>query len=269
MMKTDTETPLLTISDVTFSYPGQSLFTDFSITVNQGDVIGVIGPNGAGKSTLLQIMNGLLKYDSGEIFLKDQNLGSLSRREIAREIAFVPQYTVVAHAFTVMEIVLMGRFPYKSMLALDSNKDIKIVEKMLKVTGAAEFANRQFSTLSGGEKQRVILASALTQEPSLLLLDEPTSALDIYYQLHIFNTLANLNRDSGIAIVMAVHDLNLAGKFCNRIWLLDGPGKFLDGSPTDILKPEILEPVFHVKMTQAATEDGKQWLIPVYDGKSS
>lgn len=268
-MKTKNNTPILAISNLDFTYPGQLLFEDFNIRVNQRDIIGIIGPNGSGKSTLLQLMNGLLKATSGNITLCGNNLSEMTPRQIARKVAFVPQNTVVAHAFTAMEIVLMGRFPYKSMVAFENSDDIRIAREMLEITGATILAERRFDTLSGGEKQRVILASSLAQQPSLLLLDEPTASLDIFFQLHIFDTLKTLNRNSGMTIVAAIHDLNLAGQYCNRIWLLGGPQKFLDGPPEKILKPAILEPVFRVGMNEIAISTNKRWLIPELDRKAS
>ena len=192
-------------------------------------------------------------------------MNRLSSREIARSISFVPQQTVVSHGFTAFEIVLMGRFPYKSMVALENSEDLEIAGKMMKETGAESFAHRRFDTLSGGEQQRVILASALAQEPSILLLDEPISALDVYYQVHIFNVLKKLNRTLNLTIVLAVHDLNYAARLCNRIWLINDQN-ILDGAPAEVLLPEVLAPIFRVEMKQLPFGLNENWLVPDFVG---
>jgi len=232
--------------------------------VNHGDFIGIVGPNGCGKSTLLQLIIGLLTPDKGTIQLNSADLVRLSPRKIARKMAFVPQHTVVSHGFSALEIVLMGRFPYKSMAALENKTDLKIAREMLETTQSGHLENRRFDTLSGGEQQRVILASALAQEPSVLLLDEPTSSLDLYYQLHIFQTLHRLNHENKLTIITVIHDLNLAKRYCQKIWMLGPECPFTQGPPETILTPEKLESVFNVKMK--SIESG--WLIPELPEKS-
>lgn len=249
---------LLSLSKVAFSYGDKCLFSDLNLTVSSSDFISIIGPNGSGKSTLLQLLNGLLKPSSGTVAFNNLSLARMSTRDIARNIAFVPQQTFVSHGFTALEIVLMGRFPYKSMAAMETDEDVAMAQQVLKTTGALHLADRRFDTLSGGEQQRVILASALVQQPAVLLLDEPTSALDLYYQLHIFKTLKMLNKSQKLTIISAVHDLNLAYRYSDKIWMLDSNARLITGTPDDILSPELLEPVFKVKMTVAEPF----WLIP-------
>lgn len=254
--------PLLTVEHLAWSYPGNPVFTSFSNTVRRSDFIGVIGPNGVGKSTLLKLVNGVLTPDSGAIKLNGVNLRAMTPRQIARKMAFVPQQTVFANAFTVLEVVLMGRFPHKNFLGYENRDDIEMARSMLKSTGADAFEDRMFDTLSGGEKQRVILAAALAQQPDLLLLDEPLTGLDMYYQLHILSLLAQLNTQQNLTIITALHDINLAGMFCNRIWLLSGPDTHHDGSPEQVLTPDIIASVFRVKMTPVHTATCSRWFIP-------
>lgn len=254
--------PVLTIEQLGFSYSEKPIFTALNATVRAGDFIGVTGPNGSGKSTLLKLLNGLLKPGTGRILLRGMDLAGLNRRLIAQKTAFVPQQTVFANAFSVMDIVLMGRFPHKRFLGFENREDVELARSMLTLTGSAGLENRLFDTLSGGEKQRVILASALAQEPDVLILDEPLTGLDIYYQLHILSILKTFNMERNLTIVTALHDVNLAGAFCSRIWLLNGPDVFLDGVPDQVLTPGILESVFHIPMEPVETRRSIRWLVP-------
>jgi iron complex transport system ATP-binding protein len=257
--------PVLTIEQLGFSYSDKPIFTDLNAVISAGDFIGVAGPNGSGKSTLLKLLNGLLKPAAGRILLQDMNLAHLNRMLIAQKTAFVPQQTVFANAFTVMDIVLMGRFPHKRFLGFENHEDIELARSMLALTGSAALENRLFDTLSGGEKQRVILASALAQEPDILILDEPLTGLDIFYQLHILSILKTFNTKRNLTIVAALHDVNLAGAFCNRIWLLNGPEVFVDGAPEQVLTPGILESVFRISMEPVETRRSIRWLVPDLD----
>jgi iron complex transport system ATP-binding protein len=254
--------PLLTIDNLAWSYPGNPVFTSFSNAVCRSDFIGVIGPNGVGKSTLLKLVNGVLTPDSGAIKLNGINLRAMTPRQIARKMAFVPQQTVFANSFTVLEVVLMGRFPHKKFLGYENRDDIEMARSILKSTGADAFEDRKFDTLSGGEKQRVILAAALAQQPDILLLDEPLTGLDMYYQLHILSLLAQLNTQQNLTIITALHDINLAGMFCNRIWLLSEPNTHHDGSPEQVLTPGVIASVFRVNMTPIHTDICPRWFIP-------
>jgi len=259
---TDKPEHILTVSDLRFSYGDQTIFSDVSVTVRRGAMVGIIGPNGSGKSTLLHLLNGFKQPGGGVVRLDGENVHRMNPRSLARRIAYVPQQTVVAHDFSVMEIVLMGRFPYKSMVAFENDEDIRIAQEMLELTGVSEFRSRRFHSLSGGEQQRVIVAAALAQEPSLILLDEPTSALDIHYQMHIFNILSEMNRRNGLTVMCAIHDINLASLYCNRIWLLGEDNSIRDGSPSEIIRPEEIGRIFNVQLDAVTARDGRTWLIP-------
>jgi len=259
-------TDILTIRNLSFSYGSQTIFDDVSIRVRRGDMIGVIGPNGSGKSTLLHLINGLRRPVKGVIRLENSVVDRMRPRDIARSIAFVPQQTVVAHDFSALDIVLMGRFPYKSMVAFENADDLQIAMEMLEMTGAASLKKRRFHSLSGGEQQRVVMASALAQEPSLILLDEPTSDLDVYYQMHIFNTLKMFNQTRGLTVICAIHDINLAALFCNRIWLLGDAHGICDGPPGEIIDPRRIGAIFNVRLQSIRTAEGNRWLVPDLSG---
>jgi iron complex transport system ATP-binding protein len=232
---------MLRALDVSFSYRGGAkpsahvqpqVLDRVSIAVDRGDLIGILGPNGSGKTTLLKILGGTLGPQSGSVTLDGRPISEWSRREIARRIAVVPQETHAPFDFTVLDIVLMGRFPHLGAFSLEGPDDLAIARRALDATGTAAFEGRAFSTLSGGERQRVVIASALAQSPQLLLLDEPTASLDIGHQIEVQTLLGRLNADSGMTMVLSTHDLNLAAALCRRLVLLRG-GRVLAAGPTD------------------------------------
>ena len=193
---------------------------DISLVVPKGSVTALLGPNGGGKTTLVSLLAGVLKPQRGHVLLDGIDLSKLTRREIARRIAVVPQETHPAFDYSVMEMALMGRHPHLGPLAIEGPADVAIAREALDATGTAALADRSYMTLSGGEKQRVIIASALTQSPDLLLLDEPTASLDLGYQLESASLLAQLNRERGVTMVLATHDLNLAAALCTHVVMI-------------------------------------------------
>ncbi|MGE0703520.1 MAG: ABC transporter ATP-binding protein [Vicinamibacterales bacterium] len=217
-----------------------------SLTVERGDLVGILGPNGSGKTTLLKVLAGSLSPTTGEVRLDRRPLTSWSRREIARRIAFVPQETFAPFDFSVLDIVLMGRFPHLGRFALEGPDDLAIARDALRATGTEAFEDRSFSTLSGGEKQRVVIASALAQSPEMLLLDEPTASLDIGHQFDVQQLLGRLNRDHAVTMILSTHDLNFAAALCRRLVLLRG-GRVLAAGPTpEVLTPEAVRALYDV-----------------------
>jgi iron complex transport system ATP-binding protein len=201
-----------------------------SVVIEPGDVLGILGPNGSGKTTLLRLLAGFLTPASGAVTLGGVGLASIPRRRFARRVAVVPQETHLAFDYSVLEIALMGRYPHLGPFELEGPGDLAIAREALAATGTAHLAGRSFSTLSGGEKQRVIIASALAQEADILLLDEPTASLDLGYQLDIAALLGRLNRERGLTMVVATHDLNFAASLC-RTLLLVRDGRVLAHGP--------------------------------------
>ena len=191
-----------------------------TLQVAAGRLIGIIGPNGSGKTTLLRLLGGLARPSSGRVLLDGRDLRSVSRRGLARRISVVPQETRLAFDFTVQEIVLMGRFPHLGPFEMEGRDDVEIAREALRSTGTLDLAGRPFATLSGGEKQRAIIAGALAQAADLMLLDEPTAALDPGYQLEIAALLRGLNAERGVTMAVATHDLNLAAGLCTSLVLL-------------------------------------------------
>src|SRR5215475_391088 len=224
---------LLEAVDLAFEYPGANRVLDgVSLSAARGSIVGLIGPNGSGKTTLIRLLSGTLKPTTGSIVLDGIPLSALSRRELARRVAVVPQDTHVTFDFSAIEIVLMGRYAHLGAFALEGPDDFAIARQALAATGTAALESRRFATLSGGEKQRVVIASALAQASDILLLDEPTTALDVGFQIEIASLLKRLNRERGVTMVVSTHDLNLAATLCTELVLLKS-GRVLTHGPTD------------------------------------
>jgi iron complex transport system ATP-binding protein len=216
-------------------YEADFALHDISVSVAPGSLTGLLGPNGCGKTTLLKLLSGVLKPERGAVHLGDSELRLLSARAVARQIAVVPQETHPAFDFTVMEMVLMGRHPHLGAFQLEGPGDLAIAREALAATGTAHLAGRAYMTLSGGEKQRVVIASALAQQPTVLLLDEPTASLDLGYQLEIASLLRQLNRERGVTMVLATHDLNLAASVCDTLVLVREGRVLAQGPTNDVL----------------------------------
>jgi ABC-type cobalamin/Fe3+-siderophores transport system ATPase subunit len=238
---------LLRADKVSFAYrAGAPVLEEVSLSVARGDLVGVIGPNGSGKTTLLKILGGMLKPTSGSVFLADSALGSWSRRDVARRIAFVPQETHSSFDFSVLDVVLMGRFPHLGAFALEGPEDLAIARDALQATGTSVFETRSFNTLSGGEKQRVVIASALAQRAELLLLDEPTASLDVGHQLEVTALLTRLNREQNVTMVLTTHDLNFAASLCRHLMLVRD-GRVIASGPTgEVLTANAVKALYDV-----------------------
>ena len=219
---------------------------DISVSVAPGSLTGLLGPNGCGKTTLLKLLSGVLKPELGSVRLGEREVRLLSARTIAQQIAVVPQETHPAFEFTVLEMVLMGRHPHLGAFQLEGPNDLAIAREALLATGTAHLAGRSYMTLSGGEKQRVVIASALAQKPSVLLLDEPTASLDLGYQLEIASLLKQLNRERGVTMVLATHDLNLAAALCDTLVLVREGRVLMQGPTNDVLTSATVQQLYGV-----------------------
>src|SRR5258706_642335 len=239
--------PLLQIDGITFGYDRQPLLYDIHVQVDEGEMVGLLGPNGSGKTTLLRLISGVLRPQQGNILLEGRDLQAWGRRGIARRIAVVPQELHVPFAFTVEEMVSLGRTPFINLFGTRSKHDIGIVQEAMQSTEITPLAGRIFNELSGGERQRVIMAMALAQQPALLLLDEPTSHLDIKYQIETLELVQHLNRERGVTVIAAMHDLNLAARYFPRL-LLFQRGIVADAGPAEVLEPGLLSRVYGVNV---------------------
>ncbi|MDD5518978.1 MAG: ABC transporter ATP-binding protein [Candidatus Omnitrophica bacterium] len=235
---------LLKIENLSGGYYKESVIRGLSLDVNQGDFLGIIGPNGSGKTTLLRLITRVLPIKKGEVFYKGENIAPMNLKKFCRKVAFVSQDISTSFSFTVMELVLMGRIPHLKRLQYENRKDIEIANEKLSLTDTLSLKDKRIDELSAGERQRVVIARALAQEPELLFLDEPTSHLDIGHQVQVLDLLKKLNRKNNLTIVMVLHDLNLASAYSNRIALLDRGIIFKEGRPEEVLTYKNIETVY-------------------------
>jgi len=230
--------------DLAFDYPGPIRAVDgLDLAIEGAELVCLIGPNGCGKSTLLRLCAGLLEPGRGRVELDGRAAAELAPRERARRVALVPQYLPALPEVRVEDFVLSGRYAHLARWNRVDSRDPQRVREALEACDAAEFARRGLGELSGGQRQRVLIARALVQEAPLVLIDEPTSALDPEHQIRVFELL-ELSRSRGTAVVVATHDLNLAGQFATRLVLLRAGRVVADGTPSEVLRPERLEPVY-------------------------
>jgi iron complex transport system ATP-binding protein len=225
----------LEIKDIRLSYNHHAVVEDLSFQLNQGEILGLLGPNGCGKTSVIRAMSRTLALRSGSILLNGKEIGRISRGDLARQIGIVPQSPALPNSFSVLEVVLLGRNPHLGLLRNESPSDIAIAKRALEMTGIAALAERKIDELSGGEKQRVSIALVLAQEPEILLLDEPTANLDINYQIEILNLMRNLCRENNLAVLIAIHDLNLAAQYCDRLVMLTRGSLFAEGTPQEVI----------------------------------
>jgi len=234
----------LKTDELVCGYPGSFMLKKISLDIKKGSFTGIIGPNGSGKTTLFKSITGELKPKEGGITLKGNDTSSMLAKQKAQIMAIVTQNTEAAD-ITVDDYVLMGRLPYKKPFQLfDKEKDYTLAYKYMNLTGVYEYKDKLMNELSGGEQQLAAIARALTQEPELLLLDEPTSHLDISHQVQILNLIQRLNEELKLTVLMIIHDLNLAGEYCDYLIMLNNGDVHVKGSPTDVLNYKHIEDVY-------------------------
>lgn len=250
----------LKVKDVTFSYARVPVLKDVRLEVATKEILGVLGPNGAGKSTLLKCIDRILSPQKGCISLDGLDITKMSRIELAKKIGYIPQS--ISHVFsaTVFDTVLMGRRPHLGWRT--SEKDTEAVLETLQMLHIEDLAMRDINELSGGQMQKVFIARALTQEPDLLLLDEPTSNLDIRHQLEVMHTIKSIVRKKGISAIMAIHDLNLAARYADRIIMMHNGTIFSDGDPAYVLTRENIKRVYGVD-AEVNYNDGRPYIVPL------
>jgi len=244
--------PAISLTNAGFRYGERTVLHDLTLETRPGEFLAVIGPNGSGKSTLLKGMCGLLRPFSGTVKLDGHPMDSRSRAQVARKIALVPQGAFLPELFTAMEIVLMGRTPHLGLLRYEGGSDILAAANAMEATETGRLAGRRVNELSGGERQRVLIARALAQEAGILLLDEPTANLDINYQAGILDFLKKLCRERGLSIVSALHDVNLASQYGDRVIMLKKGVVFKEGRPQDAIDAPTLREVFGVEVAVCA-----------------
>ena len=239
--------PAIQTENLTFAYKDKPVLDGVSLSVERGEMVGILGPNGSGKTTLLKIFSAVLK-GRGEVKVNNRSIETYRKRELSRLFAMVPQESQILFPYTVAEIVLMGRASYHSPLALEGRKDLEVARASMELTDSLPFSDRYLHELSGGEKQRVIIARALAQEPEILLLDEPSAFLDLKHQVQVFELMRRLNRERSLTIVAALHDLNLAAIFFPRLVMLRDGRIYRDGSPKEVLTAGTIEEIYGIRV---------------------
>jgi iron complex transport system ATP-binding protein len=260
---------MLETRDVSFSYargPGAApLVVDrVSFSLERGTIAGLLGPNGSGKSTLIRLISAIVRPLSGGVWIDGQPISQFSRRDLARRLAVVPQETHSTFDFSVIDMVLMGRYAHLGAFELEGVADQRIAREALAATGTSTLESRSFASLSGGEKQRVVIASALAQGSELLLLDEPTASLDLAYQFEIAALLRRLNAERGTTMLVSTHDLNLAAAVCDRIILLKSGRVLAQGATKDILTAESIRQLYGIEAdVQFHARAGHLTVVPI------
>jgi len=257
---------MLKVENISASYREIPVLEGISFQVPEGEFLGIIGPNGAGKTTLLKIMTGIKQPLDGKVTLDGKNLDSLSRKEIARIMAVVPQSSFIPPLFTVEDVVLMGRYPHQKSRFATTEEDMESVKEAMRKTNTLAFRNRLVNELSGGERQEVIIARALAQKPKILMLDEPTANLDIKHQMRILSLVRSLVKKSRITTIMVIHDLNLAARFCNRLILLHNRRIHSQGEPKEVLTPQNLKAAYEVEVKVGYNASIDSLQVAVLDG---
>jgi len=237
---------ILDVDSLSYKYENKVVLDQVSLGIRKGEILGILGPNGCGKTTLLKNLNRNLKPHGGCVLIDGTDIEEVSKKEIAQNIASVPQSNEIRFAFTVREIVTMGRMPFQESLRGESSADIEIIDKAMEQTGLTEFAERYINTLSGGERQRAIIARAITQTPKIILMDEPTLHLDINMQFEALDLIQRLSKENDLAVVIVSHDLPMVTRYCDRIILIHGHRIFAMGTAEEILTKENMKMVFNV-----------------------
>jgi iron complex transport system ATP-binding protein len=254
----------LAFQAVSFAYRRSPVFSSLDLAFEEGGWTAILGPNGTGKTTLLRLAGGGLRPTHGSVALFGMSLSEVPVRQRARTLAFVPQETHLIFDFTVEEVVLMGRSPHLGLLGLETERDRAIASTAMERTDVLHLAGRPFRALSGGERQRAVLARALAQEPRVLLLDEPTAHLDLRHQIALYEILARLNSETGLTLVLASHDINLATRYSGRVVLLHEGRVAADGPPESVLDPATLGAVYGVRVdVRRDPSTGRPVVVPL------
>ncbi|HOK79220.1 MAG TPA: ABC transporter ATP-binding protein [bacterium] len=239
---------VLEFKNVSAGYGKNIIIHNISFQMKKGRFLGIIGPNGSGKSTLLKTATKVIKHYTGTILFNGANIKNIPVKEFAQNISFLPSDIEIAYPYTVKELLLMARYPFISGFRSPASKDIAIVNSIAKQMGLAQFMNRTILEMSEGEKQRVLLAQCLVQEPRLVIFDEPTAHLDIGYQFSFLDLLKQYQEHSSLSILAVLHDLNLASQYCDELILLNEGSVVISGDPQQVLQYKILEEVYHTNV---------------------
>jgi len=253
------------VKDLRYVYDDYLVLDGITLPIREGEIIGILGPNGCGKTTLLKNLNRNLSPKGGVVLLDGQDIQGMTKKEIASKIAAVPQTNEIHFAFTVRDIVAMGRMPFQSMMGGESSEDSRIIDDAIEKTGLGNYRNRLINTMSGGERQRVIIARAIAQTPKILLMDEPTLHLDISMQFDALKLVSSISKESGMTVVIVSHDLPLVSRYCDRIVMIHDHRIFAVGTPEEVLTPENMRTVFNVDAELVMDEKIGKRTVMIHD----
>jgi iron complex transport system ATP-binding protein len=257
--------PLVHASGVSFAYGARPAVAGVDVALQAGEVVAVLGPNGSGKSTLIKVLLGHLR-GSGDVKWQGRDVRAWGRRELARTVAYLPQSPSADGGETVADVLRMGRSAYWGAFGIESTDDVKIVEAVCdRLHIDRELLGRRIEALSGGQQQRVFIGRCLVQEPKALLLDEPNTYLDLRHQVELLRLLRDLARERGIGVLMASHDLNLAGDYADRLLVMSTGKKVAEGTPDHVLRPEVLESVYGVRLQRVDRPGARALIVPTVD----
>ncbi len=253
---------MLSISSLHVAYDKQEVLHDLNLQLARGELLGLIGPNGSGKTSLIRALSGVIKPIAGEIYIEGKKLSAFSEGERARQLAVVPQSAQLPPAFTVFECVALGRTPHLAWLGRLGQSDLKHIQQAMQAAEISHLSNRRAGELSGGEQQRVILARALAQACPILLLDEPTAHLDLHHQVSLLGLVRHMAKDQKLAVLVAMHDLNLAALYADRLVLLVDGRIRASGTPAEVLTTDILQSAYQVPLhVHPNPQHGTPWVV--------
>ena len=247
----------ISVKNLSVSYENNIIIEDMNLSIPKGKISIMIGANGCGKSTLLKTISRINKPKSGDIFINNKNIKKIKEKNIAKEVAFLPQGPICPSGITVRELVAFGRFPHQKVIGGLNAYDKDVIDWAIKETGLSEFADRQIENLSGGQRQRAWIAMALAQETEIIMLDEPTTYLDMSYQLEVLEVLQKLNKEKNITVVIVLHELNNACRFADNIIGLKKGKVICEGVPREVINKETLKEIYGIDANLQESENGK------------
>lgn len=251
--------------DLAIGYQKQTIISNLTLTIPEGQIVGLIGPNGSGKSTILKALARVLLPEKGQVLLDGKEIQGLNTKEVAQKISLLAQSSDSSLGLSIKEIVSYGRFPYQKGFGALTTADYQAIDWALNATGLSAFAEKNINTLSGGQKQRVWIAMALAQDTDILILDEPTTYLDPAHQLEILNLIKTLNQEYGKTIILSIHDLNHASRFCDYLYALKAGELLAQGTPKEVLTKECLAELFDIEVQLGTFPDSNKPLILTYE----
>ena len=255
----------ISVKNLSVAYENNTIIEDLSLSIPKGKISIIIGANGCGKSTFLKTLARINKPKSGEIFINKKDIKKINEKNIAKEVAFLPQGPVCPSGLTVRELVAFGRFPHQKLIGGLNSHDKEVIDWAIKETGLSEFADREVENLSGGQRQRAWIAMTLAQETEIIMLDEPTTYLDMSYQLEVLEVLEKLNKEKNITVVIVIHELNNACRFADNIIGFKKGKVICEGKPLDVITKENLKKIYGIEANLTISEDGKYPICMEYD----